>query len=79
MKSQICEMLGIEYPFSRVQWLGLPMHPAASIGSFMFGILQRNSPTKLIRKRFERLRNNQKSTRNIMLLSPYADDMARMV
>ena len=84
MKSQICEMLGIEYPIFQgaMAWIANASLAAAVSEAGGLGIIAGGTaPTKLIREEVRKAKEITKKPIgvNIMLLSPYADDMARMV
>lgn len=84
MKSQICEMLGIKYPIFQgaMAWIANASLAAAVTEAGGLGIIAGGTaPVDLIRSE---VRKAQEITSkpigvNIMLLSPYADEMARMV
>lgn len=84
MKSIICEMLGIEYPIFQgaMAWIANASLAAAVSEAGGLGIIAGGTaPTKLIREEVRKAKEITKKPIgvNIMLLSPYADDMARMV
>ena len=84
MKSLICEMLGIEYPIFQgaMAWIANASLAAAVSEAGGLGIIAGGTaPVELIR---EEVRKAKKITSkpigvNIMLLSPQADEMAKMV
>lgn len=84
MKSIICEMLGIEYPIFQgaMAWIANASLAAAVSEAGGLGIIAGGTaPVELIR---DEVRKAMKTTSkpigvNIMLLSPHADDMAKMV
>jgi len=84
MKSRICEMLKIEYPIFQgaMAWIANASLAAAVSEAGGLGIIAGGTaPVELIRAE---VRKAKKLTSkpigvNIMLLSPYADDMAKMV
>lgn len=84
MRSQICEMLGIEYPIFQgaMAWIANASLAAAVTEAGGLGIIAGGTaPVDLIRSE---VRKAQEITSkpigvNIMLLSPYADEMANMV
>jgi enoyl-[acyl-carrier protein] reductase II len=84
MKSQICEMLGIEYPIFQgaMAWIANASLAAAVSEAGGLGIIAGGTaPVDLIRS--EVIKAQKLTSKpigvNIMLLSPYADEMSKMV
>lgn len=84
MKSRICEMLGIEYPIFQgaMAWIANASLAAAVSEAGGLGIIAGGTaPVDLIRNEVKKAKEMTRKPFgvNIMLLSSYADDMARMV
>lgn len=84
MKSIICEMLGIEYPIFQgaMAWIANASLAAAVSEAGGLGIIAGGTaPVELIRNEVGKAKEitSKPIGVNIMLLSPYADDMAKMV
>ena len=81
MKSRICELLGIEYPIFQggMAWVAEHTLAAAVSNAGGLGIIAAaNAPTEVVR---DEIRKTKELTDkpfgvNIMLLSPYADEIA---
>lgn len=84
MKSRICELLGIEYPIFQggMAWVAEHTLAAAVSNAGGLGIIAAaNAPTEVVR---DEIRKTKELTDkpfgvNIMLLSPYADEIAKLV
>lgn len=84
MKSRICELLGIEYPIFQGGMAWVAEHTLAAGVSNAGGlgiIAAANAPTEVVR---DEIRKTKELTDkpfgvNIMLLSPYADEIAKLV
>lgn len=84
MKSRICELLGIEYPIFQggMAWVAEHTLVAAVSNAGGLGIIAAaNAPTEVVR---DEIRKTKELTDkpfgvNIMLLSPYADEIAKLV
>lgn len=84
MKSRVCEMLGIEYPIFQgaMAWIANASLAAAVSEAGGLGIIAGGTaPVELIRKEVRKAKEitSKPIGVNIMLLSPYADEMAKMV
>ena len=84
LKSAICEMLGIEYPVFQggMAWIADGKLAAAVSGGGGLGIIAAgNAPGDYVRQqiRLARQITNRPIGVNIMLLSPHADEVARVV
>ena len=84
MKSRVCEMLGIEYPIFQgaMAWIANASLAAAVSEAGGLGIIAGGTaPVDLIRKEVRKAKEitSKPIGVNIMLLSPYADEMAKMV
>lgn len=83
MKSRICELLGIEYPIFQggMAWVAEHTLAAAVSNAGGLGIIAAaNAPTEVVR---DEIRKTKELTDkpfgvNIMLLSPYADEIAKL-
>ena len=84
MKSQICEMLGIEYPIFQgaMAWIANASLAAAVSEAGGLGIIAGGTaPVEVIRSEVQKAKKitTKPIGVNIMLLSPHADEMAKMV
>ncbi|NLO09854.1 MAG: enoyl-[acyl-carrier-protein] reductase FabK [Clostridiales bacterium] len=84
MKTIICEMLGIEYPIFQgaMAWIANASLAAAVSQAGGLGIIAGGTaPVELIRDEVRKAKEitSKPIGVNIMLLSPYADEMAKMV
>lgn len=84
MRSQICEMLGIEYPIFQgaMAWIANSSLAAAVSQAGGLGIIAGGTaPVELIRNEVRKAKEitSKPLGVNIMLLSPHADEMAEMV
>ncbi len=84
MKTRITELLGIEYPIIQggMAWVAEHHLAAAVSGAGGFGILgAANAPAETVREEIRKVREltDKPFGVNIMLLSPYAEEVARMV
>ena len=84
MKSNICEMLGIEYPIFQgaMAWIANASLAAAVSEAGGLGIIAGGTaPVELVRDEVQKAMKvtSKPIGVNIMLLSPHADDMAKMV
>ena len=84
LKSALCEMLGIEYPVFQggMAWIADGKLAAAVSGGGGLGIIAAgNAPGDYVRQqiRLARQTTNRPIGVNIMLLSPHADEVARVV
>lgn len=84
MKSQVCEMLGIEYPIFQgaMAWIANASLAAAVSEAGGLGIIAcGTAPVDIIRNEVRRAKEltSKPIGVNIMLLSEHADDMAKMV
>ena len=83
MKTRITEMLGIEYPIIQAVWPGLLsiilllLSPSRSLGL----IGGANAPGEVVREEIRKAKALTKKPFgvNVMLMSPYADDVAKVV
>lgn len=84
MKSRICELLGIEYPIFQggMAWVAEHTLAAAVSNAGGLGIIAAaNAPTEVVRDEIRKTKEltNKPFGVNIMLLSPYADEIAKLV
>ena len=84
IKSEICDMLGIEYPVFQggMAWIADgKLAAAVSIGGGLGIIAAGNAPGEYVREQIKTARSltSKPIGVNIMLMSPFADDIARIV
>ena len=84
MKSRICELLGIEYPIFQggMAWVAEHTLAAAVSNAGGLGIIAAaNAPTEVVRDEIRKTKEltNKPFGVNLLLLSPYADDIAKLV
>lgn len=84
MKNRICELLGIEYPLLQggMAWVSTAELAAAVSNAGGVGLIAAgNAPADYVRDQIHKAREltNQPFGVNVMLLSPYADDVMKML
>ena len=84
IRSEICELLGIQYPVFQggMAWIADgKLAAAVSEGGGLGIIAAGNAPAEFVREqiRIARSRTAKPIGVNIMLMRPYADDVARVV
>ncbi|MBQ8893880.1 MAG: enoyl-[Clostridia bacterium] len=84
IKSEICEMLGIQYPVFQggMAWIADgKLAAAVSDGGGLGIIAAGNAPGEYVREQIQiaRARTSKPIGVNIMLMSPYADEIAKIV
>ena len=84
MKTRITEMLGIEYPIIQggMAWVAEHNLAAAVSNAGGLGVIGgANAPGEVVREEIRKAREltNKPFGVNVMLMSPYADDVARVI
>lgn len=84
IKSPLCEMIGIEYPIFQggMAWVADADLAASVSNAGGLGIIAAaNCPTEIVKKEIEKAKTltDKPFGVNIMLMSPYADDVAQLV
>ena len=84
MKTEICSLLGIEYPIIQGGMAWVAEHSLASAVSNAGGlgiIAAANAPCEVVREEIRKTREltDKPFGVNIMLLSPYAQEVAKLV
>ena len=84
MKNRICELLGIEYPLLQggMAWVSTAELAAAVSNAGGVGLIAAgNAPADYVRDQIHKAREltNRPFGVNVMLLSPYADDVMKML